>query len=161
MKKCSYCAEEIEDEAIKCKHCGEMLDGSKLPETGSKKQRKRTEINPGFGFLIILIISIFVIKSIYSTELDKRSSNKRPATNTNPVQTIAKSPVRLPTYKVLNEEVTDIPAKAQIVQTLIVSGDISELTLRNMLNKVYSALSVRRGFEYYKVTTNIYLYAYT
>lgn len=60
MKKCPLCAEEIQDDAIKCRFCNEILIGNPLLKQNEKKAPWYTSgVTIWLSFIFFLPISIF------------------------------------------------------------------------------------------------------
>jgi hypothetical protein len=55
MKKCPFCAEEIQDEAVKCKHCGEFMIDAELREFKKGGDAKWYHRTPTIVVSVLLI----------------------------------------------------------------------------------------------------------
>ena len=69
MKKCPYCAEDIQDEAVKCRHCKEMLMST------ATKPKKLTWLWWTLGIIFALVLISLMSKSTNTpTSLESKSN---------------------------------------------------------------------------------------
>ena len=66
MKKCPFCAEEIQDEAVKCRFCNEFLDGKQEVKSSVPWFFRTSTIIGGFLFVGPLVLPLVWFNRHYS-----------------------------------------------------------------------------------------------
>lgn len=63
-------------------------------------------------------------------------------------------------FEILDEKTVDVPLKTEIVQQILIKGDLSKETITRFIWERYDLLKNRRGFKFHSSPTNMGVYLY-
>ncbi len=148
----------------KCPSCGNKTIVPEHEVFQAQEKNKTKYLTRSLLFALILGVLVFIIgrngNDSDPSAVGNSSYERNQAENNS--QTSSSVPNGMvPTYRVLKNDVYDAPIKTQVSLDLLITGKISEESVRDLLLKIFTNTANQRNFKYHSKPTHIFIYAYS